>query len=65
MRCKVHILDRLSGRVLAAELTTEHDDARPVVRIDGLQLEDMGRFELLPFSAEDELGAPSFGGGKP
>ncbi len=79
MRCKVHVLDRLSGRVLAAELNTDSYDARPEVRItfpasrwlftvrlsEGRPTVDSERFELLPFPTEDELGAPSFDGGTP
>jgi hypothetical protein len=46
MRCKVHILDKLSGKVFAAELTAVDPD----------------RFEVLPFPVREELGAPSFYG---
>ena len=63
MRCRVHVPDWLTGRVLAAELTTEETGGRPVLVIGGRRLCDDERFELLQFPTENELGAPSFDGG--
>jgi hypothetical protein len=35
MRCRVHVLDRLSGRVFAAELTTGATGGLTIVLVDG------------------------------
>jgi hypothetical protein len=59
MQFRVHVLDRISGRVLAAELCT--DNAQPVILVEGRPTDDWERFELLPFPMENELGAASWG----
>jgi hypothetical protein len=62
MRCRVHVLDKLTGKVSAAELLADGEGSPTVVLTDGRPF-DEELFEVLPFPLLDELGAPSFDGG--
>jgi hypothetical protein len=60
MRCRVHVLDRLTGEVLPATLTTEHSASsygQPVIVLEDGQAVDSWQYEVLPFPMRDELGA--------
>jgi hypothetical protein len=64
MRCRIHVLDRSTCLVSAAELIADGDGSPTVVLADGRPF-DAELFEVLPFPLVDELGAASFDGGAP
>lgn len=67
MRQRVHVLDRLSGEIGTAELTTEIPGSscgQMAILLEDGQIADLWQYEVLPFPHEDELGtAPREGNG--
>jgi hypothetical protein len=54
MRQKVHVLDRLTGKIRPAELRS---NGRLAIILEDGQEVDSCQFEVLSFPHEDELGA--------